>query len=77
MMSLLAWQGTGQSDGFHTHLAGRILCSEKATSVTPSRRVRRRQGIDSDLNQRSWRLCFTSGIILSEGKSKIYHALRH
>ncbi|KAH8591900.1 hypothetical protein B0O99DRAFT_631264 [Bisporella sp. PMI_857] len=52
MTSLLARQGTEQSDGFRTRFAGRILCSEKATSATPSRRPRRQRGsIDSDLNQ--------------------------
>ena len=38
MTSLLARQGTRQSDGFRTRLAGRILCSEEATSAAPSRR---------------------------------------
>src|SRR5882757_2963850 len=71
MTSLRARQETAQSDGFRTRFAGRILCSEKATSATPSRH--RQEDDDDDevstatLISSSWRLCFTSGIILSEG----------
>src|SRR5882757_4113970 len=80
MTSLRARQETAQSDGFRTRFAGRILCSEKATSATPSRH--RQEDDDDDevstatLISSSWRLCFTSGIILSEGERAVFLASR-